>query len=97
MPVKKSDGLVRGSVLLEPQSGLVTTIQGRLVKSPSFWVRDVDVTWRFAHIGGHVVPMEMTSTGRVRMFGRSNFRMIYEYESIDGRPSRTAMTPAPIR
>jgi hypothetical protein len=86
-PVKKSDGIVDGSALLDPRTGLVTMIQGRLVKSPSFWVRDVDVTWKFACVGGHIVPVEMTSTGRVRMFGRSNFRMTYEYVSIEGRPA----------
>lgn len=86
-PAKKSDGILNGSVLIDPESGLITTIQGRLVKSPSFWLRDVDVTYKYAHVGNRVVPVEMTSTGRVRMFGRSNFRMVYDYESIDGRPT----------
>ena len=85
-PVKKSEGLVDGSLWVDPDSGLVTKIQGRLLKSPSFWLRDVDVTWKFAHVGGHVVPIEMSSTGRVRMLGRSNFKMTYDYASIDGRP-----------
>lgn len=84
-PVKKSEGLVDGSLFIDPESGLLTKIQGRLMKSPSFWLRDVDVTWRFAHVEGHVVPIEMSSTGRVRMFGRSNFKMTYDYASIDGR------------
>lgn len=86
-PAKKSEGIVNGSLFLEPDSGLVAKIQGRLVKSPSFWLRDVDVTWKFAHVGGYAVPVEMSSEGRVRMFGRSDFRMVYEYESIDGRPA----------
>lgn len=85
-PAKKSDGLVNGSVLLDPDTGFMTKIQGRLVKSPSFWVRDVDVTWKFACVDGHIVPVEMSSTGRVRMFGRSNFKMTYEYVSIGGEP-----------
>lgn len=84
-PVKKSDGIVNGTLLFDPAAGLMTQIRGRLVKSPSFWIRDVDVTWRFAHVHGHIVPVEMLSSGRVRMFGRSNFKMSYDYESIDGR------------
>ena len=92
-PVKKSDGLVDGSVVLD-KSGAVTRIHGRLVKSPSFWLRDVDVTWKFAHVGGHVVPVEMTSTGRVRMFGRSSFRMVYDYVSVDGRPTGNGLKAA---
>ena len=96
-PVKKSDGLVSGSVFVNPESGFVTKIHGRLVKSPSFWVRDVDVTWRFACVGGHIVPVEMTSTGRVRMFGRSNFRMTYDYVSIDGHPANSRAMMASLR
>jgi hypothetical protein len=86
-PAKKSDGILNGSVFVDLESGLMTRIEGRLVKSPSFWLRDVDVTYKYAHVGDRVVPVEMTSTGRVRMFGRSNFRMVYDYESIDGRPT----------
>jgi hypothetical protein len=84
-PIKKSEGLVNGSVLLDPDTGLITRIHGRLVKNPSFWLRDVDITWRFASMAGQLVPVEVSSTGRVRMFGRSNFKMTYEYASIDGR------------
>ena len=86
-PAKKSDGILNGSLLLDPASGLITRLEGRLVKSPSFWLRDVDMTYKFAHIGEHVVPIEMSSTGRVRMFGRSNFRMVYDYVSIGGQPT----------
>lgn len=88
-PVRKSDGIVNGVLFLNPSSQMLTRIEGRLVKSPSFWVRDVDVTWNFAQIGGYLVPVEMISTGRVRVFGRSNFRMVYEYQTIDGREIRS--------
>jgi hypothetical protein len=84
-PLKKSDGILHGRLFLDPSSQLLTRMEGRLVKSPSFWLRDVDVTWNFAEIGGHLVPIEMISSGRVRIFGRSNFRMVYKYQSIGGR------------
>jgi hypothetical protein len=90
-PAKKSDGIVNGSVFLEPDSGLITKLQGRLVKSPSFWVRDVDVTWKFMHVNGRALPIEMHSSARVRMFGRSNFKMVYDYVSIDGRPTGSGL------
>lgn len=96
-PAKKSDGLVNGSVLLDPTTGFITAIRGRLVKNPSFWIRDVDVTWRFATINGHLVPVEMSSTGRVRMFGRSNFKMTYDYESIGGQPANSRALKASLQ
>lgn len=88
---RKSDGLINGTLFLHPEAGYVTRMQGRLVKSPSFWLHDVDVTWKFARIGHQVMPVEMSSTGRVRMFGRSNFKMVYEYVSIDGQPTGAAV------
>lgn len=96
-PAKKTDGLVNGSVLLDPTTGFITRINGRLVKNPSFWLRDVDVTWRYASIGGHLVPIEMSSTGRVRMFGRSNFKMTYEYAMIGGQPTNSRALKASLQ
>ena len=85
-PNRKSEGIVHGSALIEPDAGLVVRIEGRLVKSPSFWVRDVDVTWKFKRIGNTVVPTELSSSARVRFYGRSNFKMTYDYVQVDGRP-----------
>ena len=84
---RKAHGIVDGVLFLAPDDEYVARLEGRLVKSPSFWLRDVDVTWNFAQLGGHLLPVEMTSSGRVRMIGRSTFKMTYEYESIDGRPT----------
>jgi hypothetical protein len=84
-PNRKSDGIVNGSLWLDTETGSLVRIEGRLVKSPSFWLRDVDVTWKYANIGGHDLPVEMISSGRVRIFGRSTFKMNYDYVSIDGR------------
>jgi hypothetical protein len=88
---RNSDGIVNGSVLLSPETGDVTQIAGRLVKSPSFWVTDVDVVWTYARVGGQVLPVEMTSSGRVRMVGRSMFKMVYDYVSIQGQPVATRL------
>jgi hypothetical protein len=85
-PVRKSDGIINGTLLMDPAAGSLVRLEGRLLKSPSFWVRDVDVTWKYVNLGGHDLPVEMISSGRVRLFGRSTFKMAYEYVTIDGRP-----------
>jgi hypothetical protein len=84
---RKSEGIVNGTLFLEPEKGYVKRIEGRLVKSPSFWVHDVDVTWKFARVNGHVLPIEVSSLGKVRMYGRSMFKMVYDYVTVDGRPA----------
>jgi hypothetical protein len=91
---RKSEGIVNGALFIEPETGYVTRIEGRLVKSPSFWVHDVDVTWKFARIGGHVLPVEVSSLGKVRMYGRSRFKMVYDYVSIDGHPTGARLNAA---
>ena len=72
-------------------------IEGRLVKSPSFWVRDVDVTWKFMKAGETMVPTELSSSARVRFYGRSNFKMTYDYVQVDGRPVESGLRVAPER
>ena len=93
-PVKKAPGIVDGSVFIDPVDGRLARIEGRLVKNPSFWLRNVDVVWKYARLGGAVVPVEVSSTGRVRMFGASSFRMQYDYESIGGRAVASPRTLA---
>ena len=89
-PARKSDGVVRGAAFIERDLGGVVRIEGRLVKSPSFWVRDVDVTWKFARIGDDIVPVELSSNARVMFYGRQPFKMTYHYETVDGRPVAAA-------
>ena len=84
-PLRKAAGIVDGSVLIDPTDARMVQLQGRLVKNPSFWVRNVDVTWKYERLGGAIVPIEFLSTAKVRLFGMANFRMQYDYVSINGR------------
>ncbi len=84
-PKRKSEGIVRGTAFVEPVSGGIVRMEGRLTKSVSFWVRDVDVTWTFTRVGDMVLPLELKSSARVIFYGRQPFKMTYDYESIDGR------------
>lgn len=84
-PLRKAAGIVDGSVLIDPADARLVQIQGRLVKNPSFWVRNVDVIWKYERLGDAIVPIEFSSTAKVRLFGMASFRMQYDYVSIDGR------------
>lgn len=88
-PQRKSHGIVSGSLLIDPADEAIVRMEGRLVKSPSFFVRDVDVAWTFARIGDHLVPTAMNTQARVRFYGRSYLKMTYDYASVDGRPSES--------
>jgi hypothetical protein len=78
--------LVSGAMFLRPTDGELVRVQGRLAKSPSFWVKSVDIVRTYERIEGHVMPVSLETTAQVRMFGAATLRMTYDYSEIDGRP-----------
>ena len=78
--------LIDGAMTLARDSGELLSIEGRLVKSPSFWTRQVHVTRRYARIAGIRVPVAMESRAKVLVMGASTFDMSYRYLSINGAP-----------
>jgi len=84
-PRRHDTRLVDGAAWLSAQSGTLLRLQGRLSKSPSFWVRWVDVTRHYGLIHGTMMPVAMESVADVRFAGVSTFSMRYEYASIAGK------------
>ena len=84
---KGGDNLVIGNMFLQPSTGDVVRVAGRLVKNPSFWVSHVDVEWSYARVHNDIVlPVFLQSTAKLKIFGLSTFRMTYDYLSVDGQP-----------
>jgi hypothetical protein len=84
-PRRRDSRLVDGVAVLAPHSGDLLKVEGRLSKSPSFWVRWVDVSRRYRSIAGSVMPVAIESTADVRIAGVSTFEMTYDYQTIDGQ------------
>jgi hypothetical protein len=84
-PRRKELLLVDGFMFLRPADGELVRIEGRLSKTPSFWVRRVDVVRHYERFGGISMPVGVESVASLLVAGRSTFRMSYEYESINGR------------
>lgn len=85
-PRRKERVLVSGMMALNADDGAIVRLQGRLAKSPSFWIRDVDIVRTYERIDGNVVPVALESKARVRFLGDATLRMTYVYSEIDGRP-----------
>jgi hypothetical protein len=85
-PRRRDSRLIDGAALLTAESGNLVRVEGRLSKSPSFWVRWVDVSRSYAPIGGAMMPVSIESTADVRIAGRSTFAMTYEYQMVDDAP-----------
>jgi hypothetical protein len=84
-PRRKEPLFVEGSLFLNPEDGDLVRIEGRLVKSPSFWTRRVEIVRWFRRVAGIRLPVAVESTANVLIAGRSTFRMDYAYESVNGR------------
>ena len=88
-PRRRDPRLVLGSALLTVKSGDLVRVEGRLSKSPSFWIRWVDVASSYAPVGGTVMPVAIESTADVRIYGISTFLMTYDYKMVDGQAVHT--------
>jgi hypothetical protein len=91
-PRRKEHMLVDGTMFLRPVDGELVRVQGRLAKSPSFWVKSVDIVRSYDRINGAVVPVALDTTAQVRMFGTATLRMTYDYDEIDGQPVGRQLT-----
>lgn len=85
-PREPSRHLVNGTLLWEPQSGAIVRLAGRLSKSPSFWVSDVEMDWEYAPVAGVVLPTAVHARAKVKFVGPSTFDMTYRYISVNGHP-----------
>jgi len=84
-PRRRDPRLVVGSALVTAKSGNLVRVEGRLSKSPSFWVRWVDVSRSYSLVGGAMMPVAIESTADVRIAGMSTFSMTYDYQMVNGQ------------
>jgi hypothetical protein len=83
---KRSDVLlVDGRAVLD-DGGDIVRVEGRLSKNPSFWTSLVNIVRRYARIGGVRVPVATETTAKVKFVGASQLQVLYDYETINGRP-----------
>jgi len=85
-PRRKERVLVSGMMALKADDGALVRLQGRLAKSPSFWIKNVDIKRTYQRIDGNVVPVALESKAQVRFLGEATLHMTYVYLEIDGRP-----------
>src|SRR6201999_3596155 len=83
-PKRKDMLLVDGAIFLRPEDGDLVRMEGKLVKTPSFWTRHVQITRWYKRLAGIRMPVALESTANVRVAGESTFRMTYTYESVNG-------------
>jgi hypothetical protein len=95
IPRRDDDKLIDGVLTVSPD-GYPLQLEGKLAKSPSFWVRTVTIVRRYGRIAGVALPISLESTAEVRLVGQSSFTMRYDYREVNGERilHSTATDPA---
>lgn len=86
VPKRRDSLLIDGAIFVDPESGSLLRIEGRLARSPSFWTNRVEVVREYQHIAGVRVPVRMESRAWVKIVGVSTLEVTYAYEEINGVP-----------
>ena len=87
--------LVSGKMFLQPDDGSLVRLQGVLAKSPSFWIKNVEIVRSYARIEGTVVPVSLESNAQVRFpSGPLTLRMTYVLFPYRRAPHRHVNTLA---
>jgi hypothetical protein len=83
-PRRKDQLLVDGSLYLNPHDGDLVRLEGRLVKTPSFWMRRVDIVRHYRRLAGVRMPVALDSVAQILMAGRATLKVTYDYQTVNG-------------
>lgn len=93
---RRHDPQLIDGVLIVSADGYPIRLEGRLAKSPSFWVKSVTVVKQYGRFGGIALPTSIESLADLKMFGRASFTMRYRYSEVNGRSVSHAVASAPL-
>jgi hypothetical protein len=103
-PRREAKELIRGRVWVDAEQFNVRQVVGEPSKSPSFWIKHMEVTLRYADVQGMWLQTAASATADVRMMGRHVFTsrdMSYSTEMLakntkPAAPSSRAKLPAAL-
>ena len=82
---RRSDPRLIDGTLTVSADGCPLRLEGKLAKSPSFWVKSVTIVKSYGRFAGVALPTAIESFADVKMVGESTFTMRYHYSEVNGR------------
>jgi hypothetical protein len=70
-PHKKRPGLFKGRIFLDAKTGSMVRTEGKIVKSPSFFIKNIEFLQDFADFGRFTFPVRIHSEATARIVGRT--------------------------
>jgi hypothetical protein len=94
-PRRADPALVHG-ILTVRSDGSPVRLEGKLAKSPSFWVKSVTIVKHYDRFVGVTLPTSVESLADLKMFGRATLTMRYRYSEVNGARVFHSVTAAPF-
>jgi hypothetical protein len=69
-PKREEPSLIEGKAWIDPNTFAVRKIEGKMAKSPSWWVKDVDLVVTFGEVGGVWMQTASHAVADVRVIGK---------------------------
>ena len=85
-PKREERDLIRGRALVDAETYRLLRLEGTPVKSPSWWIRDLQITMRFADVDGTWMRTLMQAVANVRFKGR----YVVESRNLESRSESAA-------
>lgn len=70
-PRHKHVGLFKGKIFVDASNGYLLRAQGRIVKSPSFFIKKIDFVQDYATVAGFTFPIHIHSEAQTRIVGKA--------------------------
>jgi len=70
LPKRKDRNLVRGKIWVDVKTYLLRRAEGEPAKSPSWWLRDVRMSFLYGEVGGMWLQTSSEATATVRILGQ---------------------------
>jgi hypothetical protein len=70
VPKRKEKYLLSGQIWVDASTFRIRRIDGVPAKSPSFWIKDINITLQYAQLGGMWVPISFDAIATVRLLGQ---------------------------
>ena len=89
-PRKKRPGLFKGRIFVDAYTGTLVRAEGRMVKSPSIFIKDINFVQDYSDVDGFTFPIHMHSQATARILGRVIVDVIHR----DYRPTAASEVAA---
>ena len=90
-PRHKRPGQFKGRVLIDPYTGALVRAEGKLVKSPSWFIRSIEFVQEYTQIGTFALPLHLHAVSNVRIIGPVVVDVFHrDYEVQEATPDTIA-------